>query len=430
MRTTVDYKILRNITSAIVKGSGMGIAGSTANISTLQALVIDDDPCVLDFVECLLGGLGLRDIQTQRDAGEALKLIEANIKSVDVILCDLHMPNMDGIEFLRHLADSAYKGAVGIISGADARVITAVERLAKTHNLSFIGYVEKHHLDAPLLATLLGQVHQPLEAKSLVQNAAVQEWEIRKAITGGELEVHYQAKVHCDSDKVVGVEALVRWNHAEHGLIKPELFIDAAERFKLIDALTYVVAEQAIETLGDWHKAGLPLNLAINLSAQSLYSLDLPEKLMEYLERVGIDPHYLTLEITESQVLEELSAPMEILTRLCLKGLGLSIDDFGTGYASLEQLNRLPFSELKIDQCFVQQAPQDKSSLIIMESSINMAKRLGMKTVAEGVEDKEMLDLVRSLGCDEVQGYYLAKPMPKELFEEWLNNRNKVEQEA
>jgi len=408
----------------------MDNAASTQNISALQVLVIDDDPCVLGFVECLLIGLGLRNTQTQQDAGQALQLIEAKPKEFDVILCDLDMPNMDGIEFLRHLADSAYKGSVGIISGADARVITSVECLAKTHNLSFIGYVEKHHLDASLLATLLERVKKASELACYVQTTGVQEWEIRRAITGGELEVHYQPKVSSGSGAVVGAEALVRWNHPEHGLIKPQLFVGAAERYKLIDELTYVVAKQAIQTLGDWHKAGLPLNLAINLSAQSLYSLDLPEKLMDFLEQSGLDPKCLTLEITENQVLEELSAPMEILTRLCLKGLGLSIDDFGTGYASLEQLNRLPFTELKIDQCFVQQAPIDKSARIIMESSINMAKRLGMKTVAEGVEDKEMWDLVCSLGCDEIQGYYLAKPMPRHLFEEWLDNRNKITEQA
>lgn len=396
------------------------------DISALQVLVIDDDPCVLDFVECILSGLGLRNIQTQQDAAQALSLIGRNPKTIDVILCDLDMPNMDGIEFLRHLAGSAYKGAVGIISGADARVITSVERLAKTHNLFFIGYVEKHHLDAALLGTLLERAGNVDGTTSSVQRSGVQEWEMRKGIAGGELEVHYQPKINSDSGVVVGVEALVRWNHPEHGLIKPALFIEAAERYKLIDDLTYVVAQQAIATLGDWHKEGHPLSLAINLSAQSLYSLDLPEKLMEYLELAGLDPKCLTLEVTENEVLKELSAPMEILTRLCLKGLGLSIDDFGMGYASLEQLNRLPFTELKIDQCFVQQAPLDKSARIIMESSIGMAKRLGMKTVAEGVEYKEMWNLARGLGCDEIQGYYVAKPMPRELFEAWLENRNQL----
>ncbi len=404
----------------------MGKALSAQNISALKVIVIDDDPCVLDLVECLLEGLGLRNIQTHQDAGQVLKLIETRPQLVDIILCDLDMPNMDGIEFLRHLADSAYQGSVGVISGADAKVINAVERLAKTHNLSFIGYVEKHHLDASLLTTLLSQVDKTIEKLCHTQSTGLQEWEIRRAITAAELEVHYQPKVNCSTGKVTGVEALVRWNHPNHGLVLPSLFIQAAERYKLIDALTHVVAQQAIDTLGSWHKNAMPLNLSINLSAQSLYSLDLPEKLMEYLERAGLASKYLTLEVTESQVLEEISAPIEILTRLCLKGLGLSIDDFGTGYASLEQLNRLPFTELKIDQCFVQQAPNDKSAHIIMESSINMAKRLGMKTVAEGVEDKQMMDLVCALGCDEVQGYFIAKPMPKKLFEEWLENRNKV----
>lgn len=408
----------------------MAKALSAQKISALKVMVIDDDPCVLDFVECLLESLGLRDIQTQQDAGQVLQWIASKSQPFDVILCDLDMPNMDGIEFLRHLADSAYQGSVGVISGANAKVINAVERLAKTHNLNFMGYVEKHHLDASLLTTLLSRADKTAEKVCHTQSAGLQEWEIRRAITAGELEVHYQPKVDCASGKVTGVEALVRWNHPSHGLVLPSLFIQAAERFQLIDALTHVVAKQAIEALGSWHKQAMLLNLAINLSAQSLYSLDLPEKLMQYLDLADVEPQYLTLEITESQVLEELSAPMEILTRLCLKGLGLSIDDFGTGYASLEQLNRLPFTELKIDQCFVQQAPSDQSAHIIMESSINMAKRLGMKTVAEGVEDKQMLDLVCALGCDEIQGYFIAKPMPKKLFEEWFEQRLKVTAQA
>ena len=395
------------------------------SLSQLHVLVVDDDQCVLDMVELLLSSLGLRDVLTTTDANAALRIVEAADSNIDVILCDLDMPEMDGIQFLRHLTESPYKGSVAIISGACAKVINSVEKLANTHNLRFLGYLEKHHLDASLLSTLLSRVHDVEVSGSKVKETGFQEWEIRQAISKGELCVFYQPKVSLKTNKVVGVEALVRWNHPSQGLIGPNQFIAAAEKYGLIDKLGYCIAKQAIEALGEWNSIGRDLGLAINLSVKSLYQLDLPEKLMEYLEGSGIDPQRLTLEVTESQVLEELSAPMEILTRLCLRGLGLSIDDFGTGYASLEQLNRLPFTELKIDQSFVQQAPNEESARIILETSISMAKRLGMKIVAEGVEDKSMLDLVKSLGCDEVQGFYIAKPMPRELFEEWLATRDK-----
>lgn len=389
-------------------------------VSSLHALVVDDDPSVLDFVGLLLNSIGLRDIKTCECATEALTLIQSNQFSPDVVLCDLQMPSMDGIEFLRHLADTGFKGGVGVISGADSRVISAVERLAKTHNLNFLGYLEKHHLDVSLLTTLLQGVKHPRKSKSKLKVDGFEEWEIRQAINADELVVYYQPKVQTSSGKITGVEALVRWQHPEHGLIKPVQFISVAERYNLIDDLTYAVAERAIDDLGYWHQQGHSVALAINISSKSLYGLDLPERLVRAMESAQVPAHFLTLEVTESQVFEELSAPMEILTRLRLKNFNLSIDDFGTGYASLEQLNRLPFTELKIDQSFVQSVRIDESAQVIIDASISMARRLKMKTVAEGVEDKETFDLLYKLGCDEIQGYFFAKPMPKEDVDERL----------
>lgn len=398
------------------------------DMTKLRAWVIDDDPSILDFVELLLSSLGMRHIQTFLNAQDVLDRLQAQSDTADVILCDLDMPDMDGIEFLRHLADTVYSGGVGIISGADTRVISSVERLAKTHNLHFLGYLEKHHLDASLLSTLLSGAMRQVASHSHLYTQGFQEHEIRRAIAAKELDVYYQAKVNCQTGRTVGAEALVRWHHPQHGLVKPAQFIESAERYKLIDALSYVVAEQAINALSQWHAQGWPLHLSINISAQSLYSLDLPETLMDYLEQKSIAPTYLTLELTESQVLQELSAPMEILTRLCLKSLGLSIDDFGTGYASLEQLNRLPFTELKIDKSFIQDACRDESAKIIAESSVSMVKRLGMKVVAEGVEDEETFELVKAMGCDEAQGYWFGKPMPRADFEASLQKTFATEQ--
>lgn len=245
--------------------------------------------------------------------------------------------------------------------------------------------------------------------------------ELRRAIDGDELEVHYQPKVDLRSGAVFGMEALVRWRHPERGLLGPDVFVPVAEEAGLIRPLTLRVLDaaaqehRALSDLGFGH-----LEVAVNLSLRSMVELDFPDQVAKVLRRHGVPPTALTLEITESSVLSDPARTVGMLVRLAELGTTISVDDFGTGYASLSHLKRLPAGELKIDRSFVAgmlDAPRDAA---IVSSTIDLARKLGLRAVAEGVEDGDTWAALAELGCDQVQGYFVSRPLPPPQLEAWL----------
>jgi len=218
----------------------------------------------------------------------------------------------------------------------------------------------------------------------------------------------------------VGVEALVRWNHPTDGIIGPFDFIHLVEDNNLIYELTQAVCKKVLQYVSRWQAQGINLDIAINISTEALRNLSWPDDIANQVEAAGLQPSNVTFEITESHLMEHFVVALDILSRLSLKRFKLSIDDFGTGYSSMEQLQRVPFSELKIDRAFVRGASEDTSARAILESSVSLAKKLDMKIVAEGVETEEDWNLVAELGCDEVQGFYIARPMPADQLCRWL----------
>ena len=216
------------------------------------------------------------------------------------------------------------------------------------------------------------------------------------------------------------MEALVRWQHPDKGLIRLDSFILVAEKHGLIDKLTKKVFKQAMEHTAHMKSEGYDLGISVNMSVDSLHDLQWPEFFIHHAKNVGIDPSKITLEVTESRLMENITSALEILTRLSINKVKLSIDDFGTGYSSFEQLQRIPFSELKIDRSFVCRAPYEPSARAILETSVDLAKKLGLVIVAEGVETQEEWDTLMHLECDQVQGYIVAKPMLLDKFLLWI----------
>lgn len=247
--------------------------------------------------------------------------------------------------------------------------------------------------------------------------------ELKKAIAEGQLDTYFQPKVDIKSGQVVGVEALVRWNHPVKGLIKPNAFITLAEENGLIRELTDQVLVKVLEYATKLKSMGYNLNIAINLSVDSLTDLEWPDRVSNMLENCGLEASSISFEITESRLMEHLSVALDILSRLSLKRFNLSIDDFGTGYSSMEQLQRIPFSEFKIDRAFVHGVAQEASARAILESSVLLAKKLDMKVVAEGVEDQRDWDVVAEVGCDHVQGFIVSRPLPFPHLLKWLEQR-------
>jgi diguanylate cyclase (GGDEF)-like protein len=247
--------------------------------------------------------------------------------------------------------------------------------------------------------------------------------ELRRALDESELVVHYQPKAELTTGRVVGVEALVRWEHPRRGLLPPAEFIPLAEYTGLIGPLTMLVLEQSLRQLRAWEDDGLVLDVAVNLSTRSLLDRGLPERVGQLLARHGLDGSRLELEITESMVAADPQRARHVLDELAALEVELTVDDFGTGYSSLTNLRELPVGELKIDKSFILGMRSNESDAIIVSSTIELARRLGLRTVAEGVEDREVWSDLRSLGCHLAQGFWLSRPMPAEQLGPWMHER-------
>ncbi|WP_309625150.1 EAL domain-containing protein [Methylibium sp.] len=245
--------------------------------------------------------------------------------------------------------------------------------------------------------------------------------ELRTAVDGGQLRLFLQPKIALATGAVVGAEALVRWEHPQRGLLPPMRFIPFAERTGFIRMLTGWMIERCAHVLQQLHAAGKPLKLSVNLSTRDLLDQELSVKLQRLIEVEHIDPATLCLEITESAIMDDPPRALQTLERLHQMGFKLAIDDFGTGYSSLAYLKRLPVDELKIDQSFVLNMERDLDDAKIVRSTVDLAHNLGLSVVAEGVETAKAWKLLQALGCDEAQGYFVAKPMPEALFANWVS---------
>ena len=243
--------------------------------------------------------------------------------------------------------------------------------------------------------------------------------ELRHAIGHNELVLHYQPTVALKSGRTIGVEALVRWQHPTQGLIPPDQFIPAAEETELVQPLAQWVLNHGLSQLRSWNDSGLDVELAVNLSAWNLRDPDFPELASGLLENWGVDPNRLTLEITESGIMAP-SSIHEAISQLSTLGVGLSIDDFGTGYSSLARLKRLPVNEIKVDKSFIIGMIADGMSVSIVRSVIELGHNMGLRVVAEGVENRETMDKLVTLGCDLAQGHYLCPPMPATELTRWF----------
>jgi len=244
--------------------------------------------------------------------------------------------------------------------------------------------------------------------------------ELREAIQSGQLVLHYQPKIDHRLCRVVGLEALVRWNHPQRGLLGPDKFIPLAEEAALIGPLTQWVLKSALKQLAELHAQGYLLTMAVNLSARSLHDLAMPEAISALLADSGVAAEYLTLEITESAVMFNPADALAILGKLDRMGVTLAIDDFGTGYSSLAHLKQLPVDEIKIDKSFVIDMEENENDAVIVRSTIDLAHNLGLKVIAEGVETRDAWDTLTILGCDHSQGYYMSKPLPADRLIKWL----------
>jgi len=389
------------------------------NNLAVRIMLLDDEPFMLKLIGRVLEALGFTAVSPYASGAAALAALDAPSGHPELILLDLNMPEMDGIEFVRHLVERNYAGSVVLISGEDERMLQAANKLVQAHKIKILGHLQKP-LAPEALGVLLAQWTPPAPGQSREAKAAYGANAVRTAIANGELVNYYQPKVAMADGRVVGVETLVRWRHPTDGMVFPDQFIDVAERHGLIDDLTRVVLSDALAQTRVWRDAGLELRVAVNLSMDNLVTLNFADYVVAAAVEAGLAPAEIVLEVTESRLIADLRIPLEILTRLRLKRFRLSIDDFGTGHSSLAQLRDMPFDELKIDRSFVHGAHSAPTLRAIVKANLNLARQLGMEVVGEGVEDRDDWDFLRLMGCDLTQGYFIAQPMPAAELPGWI----------
>ncbi|WP_189330253.1 putative bifunctional diguanylate cyclase/phosphodiesterase [Actinoplanes ianthinogenes] len=247
--------------------------------------------------------------------------------------------------------------------------------------------------------------------------------DLRRGIDEGQLVLHYQPKVDAQTGRVLGAEALVRWQHPEHGLIPPNDFIPLAEHTGLITPLTRFVLDSALKQCRAWLTAGHELTVAVNVSAHGLLDLDLPAEIAERLAHWRVPARLLTVEITETAIMTDPERALRVVEQLHALGVHLSIDDFGTGYSSMAYLKNLPVQELKIDRTFVSSMTTSERDAVIVRSTVELGRNLGLRVIAEGVEDIATWRQLDAAGCDALQGYYISRPVDPDAFDTWLGSR-------
>jgi PAS domain S-box-containing protein len=386
----------------------------------LYVMVLEDDTLQMEMASIILRNLGVARIASCTDGSQALAVVRTY--KPDLLLCDLTMPGMDGIAFLRQVAEQGFTGSVILLSGADRGVMKAAENLAKAYGLNLLAALNKPLQQDALQLALTRQKQSKPELKQYAKVAALSLSELQRGLESDCVEVFFQPKVSVLNKRVIGAECLARWRHPERGVLGPATFIPVLEAHGMINALTRIMLEKGARQLGVWLTQGHSLKFAINVSMDNLDQPNLPEEYERIVKAAGVQPEQITLELTESRLMENLTLSLEILTRLRLKGFGLSIDDFGTGFSTMENLKQLPFTELKVDRAFVNGATQDEAARAILGSSIQLGKIFNLNLVAEGVEKQQDWDLIANSGCDEVQGFFIAQPMPAQEFIEWKIN--------
>lgn len=365
-------------------------------MSKSRLLVVDDEPAICTIISRIAEPLGFQVKSLNESSGfmQALKEFRPSL-----VILDLKIPGVDGVQLLHQLKEWHSDAQVMVISGMDQRVLNTAEKLGRSQGLQMLGVLQK-----PLQRQELERRLQESLAASLTR--AYSRAELVQALGARQFVVQYQPKIERKSHgwRVTGVEALVHWRHPRQGLLAPGKFVALMEEYRLIGELTDFVLDAAIRQAAAWQQAGLPLKVAVNLSASLVEDREFSERLTELLQQHGVPGSLLTIELTESTAMRDPARAMDTFLRLCVNEISLSIDDFGTGFSSLQQLYQLPFDELKIDRMFIGGLPSDDEARAIVRATVEMAHALQITVCADGVETREALDYLESVNCDGAQG--------------------------
>lgn len=383
-----------------------------------SALIVEDSVVQRAHAVQVCRELGIARVYEASNGLEALAMLET--VSPAMLIMDLEMPTMDGPALLGRLHTRGLRIPVIVISGRESALVQSVRHLGAALGFPILGAVQKPLTPKalqPLLEQLKnGDCHRQMQPPSV----PIDSTDLRTALAGDQITVHYQPQIEISTLAMHGVEALARWPHPTLGMIPPDRFIPLAEQHGLIHELTLRVLNLAMAQALHWSAREIHCRVAVNLSPVLLERPGLVEEIAGLQQSYGIPAQRMVIEVTESSLMRDPALALSALTRMRLRGFGLSLDDYGTGFSSMQQLARIPFTELKIDRSFVQGAAQRTDMQIILRRTIEMASELGVTTVAEGVSTEEELRLLREFGCGYAQGWLIAKALPGADLEGWL----------
>lgn len=391
----------------------------TQSDTVRRLLVVDDEP-----VQCLIVTRAMAAYGFAADSATSLEEASSRIanSTYDVVILDLSLGGREGLSLLRLIAANPGDPVVILMSRLDERVRAASARYAVALGLRVAGALAKPVGPSALRAVLANPLPHRRGSRHphAIQPTAR---ELADALQQRHIVAAFQPKVTLGAGAVVGFEALARWHHPPHGPVQPDLFIPLAEQNGLIVALTQRILEDALAACQRWRRHHPACNVAVNISPLVLANPALPEEIEGLLLQYGLAPGALIAEITETTVIANPLLAAEVLTRLRIKGIGLSMDDFGTGYSSLLTLLRLPFTELKIDRSFIAVCETDDEAWKIVRATISLARELGLAVVAEGIETEAVEARLRTAGCDIGQGWRFGRAMPERALHAWLTHR-------
>lgn len=384
-------------------------------------LLVDDDPELGELVSLVAQQMGVRCKVTDN----AQSFLASLSSRTTLVILDLLMPGLDGIELLRLLSQGEHKPPIVLISGTGKRVLESAQHLAESLGLTIAGHLQKP-LRLETLENMLGGGHvphrvlQPAARPELLLNVQ----EFRKALLRDEFVLHYQPQLELVSGEVIGLEALVRWMHPLHGIISPAAFIPFAEENGFVDQLGWFVIERGLQEFRGF-RANLPAraSISLNVSVLSLKDLSFPDRLLVHAAQSNLPPDRVVLEITETGLIGDLSSALDVVTRLRMRGVQLSIDDFGSGYSMMTQLRHVPANEIKIDHSFIARLSKNESDRVMVQKMIELGHELHLRVVAEGVENEQQLEHLRRGGCELVQGSLISPALPPSDLRLWLDHR-------
>ncbi|CCQ11001.1 hypothetical protein PALB_18750 [Pseudoalteromonas luteoviolacea B = ATCC 29581] len=384
---------------------------SEENAKSIHIAFVDDNPIVLSHFQVLCCALPSLQVSVFLSAKDVIAFLSNN--QVDVLILDIDMPDMDGVSLLKVLGEQHHHIPLALCSGLEKELLSGVKAYAKTQALCVLDILDKPVSQESLLNLInllqSDSLHYP--KTKTINSASISVSDLAHAITMKEFYLAIQPKVVLSSKAVIGGELLARWRRSDEVLVGPGQFIPLLEQSGMMDRFSMLVVSEAFDVLYHNKAQFETLNVSINLSVGNFNDESILEYIYQCLSDVGISSGSITFEVTESILIEDLAVCLEKLLRLRVAGFKLSIDDFGTGFSTLKQLQDLPFTELKIDRCFVSDCHLNEKNQSIIRSLVKLASELNLSVVAEGVECKAEADCLESMGIEFAQGYFFARPM-------------------